>query len=101
MNTVEPAIHSDPEILGGKPVFVGSRVPFQALVDYLEGGHTLEEFLDDFPSVGRDLPVRALERLGISWWRMRVLLDECVPRQLTWDLAGFEVQTTQQMGWAG
>ena len=64
MKTVQPAIHFDPEILGGKPVFLGSRVPFQALLDYLEGGHTLEEFLDDFPSVSRELAVRALEQAG-------------------------------------
>jgi uncharacterized protein (DUF433 family) len=54
-------IHTDPEILGGTPVFVGTRVPFQALIDYLEGGHPLDEFLDDFPSVSRDQAVAALE----------------------------------------
>ncbi len=43
--------HSDPEIMGGTPVFIGTRVPVKNLLDYLEGGHTLEEFLDDFPSV--------------------------------------------------
>ena len=48
--------------MGGKPVFVGTRVPLQALLDYLEGGHTLDEFLDDLPSVSRDLAVRALEQ---------------------------------------
>ncbi len=62
MATQNRAVHTDPEILGGKPVFVGTRVPLQALLDYLEGGHTLDEFLDDFPSVGRDLAVRALEQ---------------------------------------
>lgn len=55
-------IHIDPEILGGKPVFVGTRVPLQALVDYLEGGHTLDEFLNDFPSVPRELAIAALEQ---------------------------------------
>lgn len=55
-------IHSDPEILGGKPVFVGTRVPLQALMDYLEGGHTLDRFLDDFPTVSRELAVSALEQ---------------------------------------
>ena len=55
-------IHSDPEIMGGTPVFVGTRVPFQALVDYIEGGHPLTEFLDDFPSVSRDQAVAALEQ---------------------------------------
>jgi len=51
----------DPEILGGTPVFRGTRVPFQALLDYLEGGQTLDEFLDDFPTVTREAAVQALE----------------------------------------
>jgi len=51
----------DPEILGGTPVFRGTRVPFQALLDYLEGGETLDEFLDDFPTVTREAAVHALE----------------------------------------
>ena len=42
-------VHSDPDILGGTPVFVGTRVPVQALIDYIEGGHSLDEFLDAFP----------------------------------------------------
>ena len=54
-------IHSDPEILGGTPVFVGTRVPAQALIDYLERGRALAEFLDDFPSVTREQAVAALE----------------------------------------
>ena len=54
-------VHSDPEILSGIPVFVGSRVPFQNLIDYIEAGHTLDEFLDDFPSVHRDQALAALE----------------------------------------
>jgi uncharacterized protein (DUF433 family) len=54
-------IHSDPEILGGTPVFVGTRVPLKNLIDYLEGGHSLDEFLDDFPSVTREQAVAALE----------------------------------------
>jgi uncharacterized protein (DUF433 family) len=55
-------VHSDPDILGGTPVFVGTRVPVQALIDYLEGGHALEEFLDDFPTVSRELAIGALEQ---------------------------------------
>jgi uncharacterized protein (DUF433 family) len=55
-------VHSDPEILGGTPVFVGTRVPLQALIDYIEGGHSLKEFLDDFPTVTRDLAIGALEQ---------------------------------------
>jgi uncharacterized protein (DUF433 family) len=54
-------IIKDPDILGGAPVFRGTRVPFQALLDYLEGGDTLDEFLDDFPTVSRDAAVAALE----------------------------------------
>jgi uncharacterized protein (DUF433 family) len=55
------AIVKDPEILGGAPVFRGTRVPYQALFDYLEGRHTLDDFLDDFPTVSRDLALQALE----------------------------------------
>jgi uncharacterized protein (DUF433 family) len=58
-------IVKDPEILGGTPVFRGTRVPYQALLDYLEGGETLEEFLDDFPTVTREAAIAALE-LGKS-----------------------------------
>ena len=54
-------IVKDPDILGGTPVFRGTRVPIQALFDYLEGGETLEEFLKGFPTVSRDAAVAALE----------------------------------------
>lgn len=54
-------VHSDPEIVSGTPVFVGTRVPAQALVDYLEGGETLDEFLDDFPTVSREQAVAFIE----------------------------------------
>ena len=54
-------VRSDPDILGGTPVFVGTRVPVQALIDYIEGGHSLNEFLEDFPTVTRDLAIAALE----------------------------------------
>ena len=53
--------HSDPEILGGAVVFRGTRVPLQNLIDYLEGGYSLEEFLDDFPSVTRQQAIEGLE----------------------------------------
>ena len=59
---VKPAVvHSDPDILGGTPVFVGTRVPVKTLYDYLEAGDSLSEFLTDFPSVTRDQAVAALE----------------------------------------
>jgi uncharacterized protein (DUF433 family) len=46
-------VRSDPDILGGTPMFVGTRVPVQASIDYIEGGHALKEFLDDFPPASR------------------------------------------------
>jgi uncharacterized protein (DUF433 family) len=55
-------VRSDPDILGGTAVFVGTRVPVQALIDYIEGGHSLNEFLDDFPTVSRKLAIAALEQ---------------------------------------
>ncbi len=54
-------VHSDPEILGGAPVFVGTRVPVKSLYDYLAAGDSLDEFLDSFPSVSREQAVAALE----------------------------------------
>ncbi|MDX1983505.1 MAG: DUF433 domain-containing protein [Bryobacteraceae bacterium] len=57
----EPVIVIDPEIMGRTACFRGTRVPFQNLIDYLEGGHTLSEFLRQFPSVTREMAVRALE----------------------------------------
>ena len=55
-------IHSDQEIMGGTPVFRGTRVPFQTLIDYLEAGHPLPEFLDDFPTVSLEQSIAALEQ---------------------------------------
>jgi uncharacterized protein (DUF433 family) len=57
----DPVIVKNPNILSGTPVFRGTRVPFQALLDYLEGGETLDEFLVDFPSVTRQDAIAALE----------------------------------------
>ncbi|MGI8548503.1 MAG: DUF433 domain-containing protein [Gemmatimonadaceae bacterium] len=61
MSTSEPVIHSDPEIMGGTPVFVGTRMPVQTFVEYLESGHSMSEFLDHFPSVRHEQAVAALE----------------------------------------
>ena len=61
METQTPVVHSHPEILGGTPVFVGTRVPLRNLIDYFEHGHSLDEFLDAFPSVSREQAVAALE----------------------------------------
>lgn len=61
---IEEIVHSDPEIMSGEPVFVGTRVPVRNLLDYLEGGDSLEEFLESFPSVSRDQAVAFLEEAG-------------------------------------
>jgi uncharacterized protein (DUF433 family) len=59
-----PVVHSHPEIVSGEPVFIGTRVPARNLLDWLEGGHTLDEFLDNFPSVTRDQAVAFLDQAG-------------------------------------
>lgn len=60
----QPVVHSDPEILGGTPVFVGTRVPVRNLLDYIQAGDSLEIFLDAFPSVSREQAVAALKQAG-------------------------------------
>lgn len=57
-------IHINPEILGGTPVFRGTRVPIETLFDHLKSGVTIEEFLDDFPSVNREQVTQVLELVG-------------------------------------
>lgn len=59
----EVLIQRSEELLGGTPVFAGTRVPVQTLFDYLEGGDTLDEFLEDFPAVSREHAVKVLERM--------------------------------------
>jgi len=66
-------VHSDRDILGGTPVFVGTRVPVQALIDYIEGGHSLKEFLDDFPTVTHEIAIAALEQA-----KAHLIADACV-----------------------
>src|SRR6266849_3572464 len=88
-------VHSDPEILSGTPVFVGTRVPIRSLFDYIEGGDTLDEFLRQFPSVGREQAIAALELARESLLTRRILLDEnllhdliaapsCAPNRPAW-----------------
>jgi uncharacterized protein (DUF433 family) len=67
--TDEPVVHSHPEILGGTPVFVGTRVPVQALLDYLEEGDSIDSFADAFPTVTREQAIRFLQQAT------RALLD--------------------------
>jgi len=61
MTQLSQVVHSDPDVLGGTPVFVGTRVPVQSLFDYLEGGDTLDQFLRQFPSVRREQAIAALD----------------------------------------
>ena len=74
MPTVPNVVHCDPEIFSGEPVFVGTRVPLQNLIDYLAAGDPLETFLDAFPSVTRQQAVAALELAG------EALADRAHPR---------------------
>jgi uncharacterized protein (DUF433 family) len=60
------AIIKDPNILGGEPVFRGTRVPFKILIEYLEGGETLDQFLEQYSSVTRELAVAAIEEARSS-----------------------------------
>ena len=59
-------IVKDVNILGGEPVFRGTRVPFRILIEYLEGGDTLDQFLDEYPSVSRELAIAAIEEAKTS-----------------------------------
>ena len=59
-------VHADPEIMGGTPVFIGTRVPLQNLIDYLEGGESIEDFLDGFPSVKREQVIAVIEAAKLT-----------------------------------
>ena len=61
MPTLDSVVRSDPDVLGGTPVFNGTRVPLKNLIDYLAAGDSLERFLDHFPSVTREQAVATLE----------------------------------------
>ncbi|MGB6300699.1 MAG: DUF433 domain-containing protein [Rivularia sp. (in: cyanobacteria)] len=61
MSSKQRIVHSDPEILAGTPVFIGTRVPIKTLLDYLEAGDSLDDFLNHFPSVSREQAIEALE----------------------------------------
>jgi uncharacterized protein (DUF433 family) len=93
-------IEVSPEVLHGTPVFAGTRVPVKTLFDYLKGGDTLADFLDDFPTVSREQAVKALELAGED------LIDAAVAgrvaaKEAQSALAPHEVRTVPEMGWAG
>ena len=91
-----------PDVMGGAPVFAGTRVPVQTLLDYLEAGESIDDFLEGFPSVTRaqvvDFLEEAKDRLveSVSW---RIFLDECIDWRLSRDITGHDVKTARQMGW--
>lgn len=61
MEDLRGIVHSDPEIMGGTPVFVGTRVPLQNLIDALQGGESIDDFLEGFPSVKRSQVITVIE----------------------------------------
>ena len=61
MEDLKGIVHSDPEIMGGTPVFVGTRVPLQNLIDALEGGDSIDDFLEGFPTVKRSQAIAVIE----------------------------------------
>lgn len=69
-NSTTLPIHSDPEIMGGAPVFIGTRVPARTLFDYLADDCSLDEFLDNFPTVNREQALRLLE------WASETVLEK-------------------------
>jgi len=64
--TAQTVISRSPDVMSGAPVFAGTRVPVQSLLDYLAGGHPLEEFLEDFPTVRREQALELLRKLKES-----------------------------------
>ena len=60
-------ISRSPDLMSGTPVFAGTRVPVQTIIDYLAGGHPLDELLDDFPTVLREQALELLQRINVSW----------------------------------
>jgi len=78
-------IIKDPNILGDEPAFRDTRVPFKVLIDYLEEGDTLDQFLEQYPSMSRELAITAIEEARqslVAQTQVKVLIDECAPKAL-------------------
>ncbi len=95
MVTTRSVVQSDPEIMSETPVFVGTRVPVDALFDSLAANDGLEAFLDDFPSVTREQVVDTIEaaRRAILRELMRILFDESLPRRIAREVGRFGHET--------
>jgi len=72
------SVSIDLEIMGGTPVFIGTRVPIQTLFDYIEGGDNLEEFLDDFPTVSKEHAIEVLEMAKKTVTKEKVLSENFI-----------------------
>ena len=88
------------KVMSGAPVFPGTRVPVQTLLDYLEAGETINDFLEGFPSVTRSQVIAFLEEEGPRdrIRLVRVLLDECVDWRLASEIVGHDVVTAEFVG---
>jgi uncharacterized protein (DUF433 family) len=102
----DPLITAAPEPLGGTPVFAGTRVAVQSLIDYLEAGHPPDQFLDEFPAVSREhaVAVLGLAKRALTtpaaWSRVRRLLDGNLPRAFGALLPGHRVDTVHRRRWS-
>ena len=81
----EPLITTSPDRLSGTPIFAGTRVPIQTLIDYLEAGDTLDEFLKDFPSVSREHAIAVLELAKSALLTKAVAAESGEPQNLRTD----------------
>ena len=97
----ESIVSASKDVMGGTPVFVGTRVPVQTLLDYLESGETIDDFLAGFPTVSREQVIAfgTRRQLGDHGSGVKVLLDECVDSRLAQYLDAFETRTVADMGW--
>jgi hypothetical protein len=103
MGVRESIIVSDPEVMNGIPCFQGTRVPLKNLMDYIEGGCPLAQFLEDFPPVSRNGRTGTRRREGFTACAhcMKLLLDECVPERLRGHLQGHEIHSVRFAGLNG
>jgi len=95
----QSVVKIDPEIMSGAPCFAGTRAPIQNLIDYLEGGDSIDDFLEGFPTVSRQQVIAFLEEAkdSVLGRGVKILLDECVDRRLARDLAGHSVRQCRGM----
>ena len=84
-NNQQPVVQSDPEVLSGTPVFMGTRVPITTLFDYVEAGEPLSVFLEDFSTVSKELAIAALEQARDALCSQNVVSRSNAARRLTND----------------